>query len=387
MILFNNHRFGLKVMALTLISVTAVLLTGCSNGKKLSDKELADVMTETLGNTVEITQTPDNNSENVEYGMKCADGTEFTVKCMHLDYDYFGADRYYQYECDYLVKWVGDHPEVNALFDERGISHEDFSRGTRVIAGSFEDIRTVVATACELVESSSYRIPAVSDYDGKYKVKFERPVIAIDCLNGKNDDTEWLWEEFEYQDGTDPVDHDEELQIFLAEQRYVDEMRDGDIIDDTHTYLLEKYGPSQMKAKLKSSEYSMIRARYTDEDISVGKTETLYYVRDGFNNKNGEKLDFPFIAAFAECTGFKPSAADNNSYSLARGEETVVFRFSDSECCAERNGVRIELRGNMSLTSNSCMMDLTTDDLTKLFDTEFKFDYINGTAEITNMKA
>ena len=31
-------------------------------------------------------------------------------------------------------------------------------------------------------------------------------------------------------------------------------------------------------------------------------------------------------------------------------------------------------------------MDLTTGDLTKLFDTEFQFDYINGTAEITNKK-
>ena len=29
---------------------------------------------------------------------------------------------------------------------------------------------------------------------------------------------------------------------------------------------------------------------------------------------------------------------------------------------------------------------LTTDDLTKLFDTEFKYDFINETAEITNMK-
>jgi len=52
--------------------------------------------------------------------MRSADGTEFTVNRVHLDYDYFGANRYYQYECDYLLKWVSDHPEVNALFDERG---------------------------------------------------------------------------------------------------------------------------------------------------------------------------------------------------------------------------------------------------------------------------
>ncbi len=30
--------------------------------------------------------------------------------------------------------------------------------------------------------------------------------------------------------------------------------------------------------------------------------------------------------------------------------------------------------------------DLTTGDLTKLFDTELKMDYINGPAEITNKK-
>ena len=36
---------------------------------------------------------------------------------------------------------------------------------------------------------------------------------------------------------------------------------------------------------------------------------------------------------------------------------------------------------------NISKVDLTTDDLTKLFDTEFKFDYINGTAEITNTEA
>ena len=31
-------------------------------------------------------------------------------------------------------------------------------------------------------------------------------------------------------------------------------------------------------------------------------------------------------------------------------------------------------------------VELTTGDLTKLFDTELKMDYINGTAEITNKK-
>ncbi|WP_143098752.1 hypothetical protein [Ruminococcus albus] len=391
MILFKKHRLGVNVMirtaALTLISVMAVLLTGCSDGKMLSDNELTDVLSEKLGNTVEIIEAPEGKSDG-EYSMKCADGTEFTVKRVHLDYDYFGANRYYQYECDYLLKWVSDHPEVNALFDERGISHKDYGNGTGAVADSFEEIQTVVETACELVESSSYRIPAVSDFDGdEYKVKFDRPVIAIECLGGKNEETHWLWQEFEYQDGTEPVDHDEELQVYLAEQQYVDDYRHGDLEVSVPDELLEKYGPSQMKARLKSSEYSMIRADYTKDNINMGKTETLYYVRDGFDNKNGETLDFPYIASFAEFTGFKPVAADDNSYTLAKGEEKVIFRFSESDSYAERNGVRIELRGKLSSPSDSCYMDLTTDDLTKLFDTEFKFDYINGTAEITNTEA
>ena len=388
MTMFKTHRFGVKVMirtaALALISAMAVLLTGCSDGKMLSDKELTEVLSEKLGNTVEITEAPEGNG-NGEYTMKCADGTEFTVKRMHLDYDYFGANRYYQYECDYLVKWVSEHPEVNALFDERGISHNDFSRGTRAVAGNFEEIQTVVETACELVESGSYHIPAVSDLDGeKYKVKFERPVIAIDCLGGKNEETHWLWQEYEYQDGTESVDHDEELQVYLAEQQYVDDYRHGDLEVSVPDELLEKYGPSQMKARLKDSEYSMMRADYAKDEFNLGKTELLYYVSDGFNNKIGETLDFPYIASFAEFTGFKPLAADDNSYTLAKGEEKVIFHFSENDSYAERSGVRIELRGNMRLTPTSCMVDLTTDDMTKLFDTGFKFDYINGTAEITS---
>jgi hypothetical protein len=49
----------------------AVLLTGCSDGKMLSDKELTDVLSEKLGNTVEITEAPEGNG-NGEYTMKCA---------------------------------------------------------------------------------------------------------------------------------------------------------------------------------------------------------------------------------------------------------------------------------------------------------------------------
>ena len=87
-----------------------------------------------------------------------------------------------------------------------------------------------------------------------------------------------------------------------------------------------------------------------------------------------------------ECTGFAPYAADSESYTLAREEEKVVLHFSDSECYAERDGVRVELRGNMWWDSLNISICLTTEDLTKLFDTEFQFDYINGTAEITNKK-
>ncbi len=64
----------------------------------------------------------------------------------------------------------------------------------------------------------------------------------------------------------------------------------------------------------------------------------------------------------------------------------MVFRFSESGCYAERDGVRIELRGQMEQSNLSCHIDLASVDLTKLFDTEFQFDYINGTAEITNKK-
>ena len=384
---YGKHGVWLRSAALTLIFFMTVLLTGCSEGKKLSDKELVSVLSEKLGEKVEITEQEELGGETlaVQYSMKCADGMEFTVKRHRMQHGYFGSF-YYEYDCNYLLKWVSDHPELNALFDERGISHKDYSNGTRVIARNFEEIRTVVETACALVESDAYRIPALSDFDGDYKVKFDRPVIAVDCLSGKNDDTNWLWEEVEYQDGTDPVDHDEELQVFLAEQQYVDDYRHGDLEVSLPDELLEKYGPSKMIAKLKSSEYSMMRARYTHEDFNMGKTELLYYIGDGYNNQNAEKLDFPYVALFAECTGFKPAAADRNSYTLARGEEKIVFHFSDSECYAERDGVRIELRGKVYMTSASSYVDLTTDDLTKLFDTEFKFDYINGTAEITNMK-
>ena len=284
------------------------------------------------------------------------------------------------------MNWVHDHPELNAANDEKGISRVDFDRGTRLIASNFEEIPTVVEAACTLVEDDANHIPAVTDFEGDYVLKFERPVIAVDCLNGKNEDTEWLWEEFEYQDGTEPVDYDEELEIFLAQRKYVDNVRDGYIEASLSDELLEKFGPCYLKTKLIEKEYSLIRDRNRGDDLPMGRPETLYYIRDYSNTQKSEILDFPWVASFAECTGFVPYAADGESYTLARGEEKVVFHFSDSACYVERNGVRVELRGQMKQDEMTCGVDLSTGDLTKLFDTEFQFDCKNGTAEIKNKK-
>ena len=87
-----------------------------------------------------------------------------------------------------------------------------------------------------------------------------------------------------------------------------------------------------------------------------------------------------------ECAVVTAYAADSESYTLARGDEKVVFRFSKSGCYVERNGMKTELRGKMEWSEISYGIKLTTDDLTKLFDTEFQLDLVNETAEITNMK-
>ena len=373
-------------VALTLLSVMSVILTGCSkDGKMLSDSELADVLSKSLGETVEITEAPEGASDG-EYSMKCADGTEFTVKRMRLLRREFGP-RYYDYYCDYLVNWVHDHPELNTVVDEKGLSHKDYGGGTMIIARNFEEVHTVVETACKLVEDSSNHIPAVSDIDGDYELRFMRPIVRVECLDGKSDEPNSLWAEFEYSDGTNKVDYDEELEVFLAERDYVDDVRHGDIDVALPDELLEKYGPSQIKTKLLKTEYSLMRARNRGEDIPVGKTETLYYLLDYSATQEHETLDFPWIASWAECTGFAPYAADAESYTLVRGDEKVVFHFSENECYTERNGVRIEIGGKMEWSKITSAIYLTTDDLNKLFDTELKFDYINGTAEITNKKA
>jgi hypothetical protein len=192
--------------------------------------------------------------------------------------------------------------------------------------------------------------------------------------------------EFHFSDGTETINYDEELEVFLAEREYVDDVRSGYIEVTLPDELLEKYGPCYLHTKLMEKEYSLTRERNRDADLPVGKTETLYHVIDTSNNYHNETIQLPVLAAWAECTGFEPYAADRENYTLARGDEKVVLHFSDSACYAERDGVRTELRGKMELTSTSCVIKLVPEDMTKLFDTEFRFDYINGTAEITNKK-
>ena len=388
----KNHNFRLKeifcMSALALVSATALMLTGCSEAKPLSDNELVNVLSEKLGEKVEITEQKElEDAETLPllYSMKCSDGTEFTVKRMRMQAGYFGSF-YYEYDCDYLWNWVVDHPEFNTVFDDKGLSHEDFARGTRVTARNFEEVHTAVEAACTLVEDSSNRIPALTDIDEDYEIKFLRPGILVCALDGKSADSSTTLTEFEYQDGTNKVDYDEEREIYNAEWEYVDHVRRDYINVTLSDDILEKYGPSTLKIKLMNKEYSIMRAKNDAKDFQVGKTENLYYILDYIDIQHIETLDFPWIASFAECTGFKPCAADSESYTLARGDEKVVFRFSESGCYAERNGVKTDLRGKIEASEITYSIKLTTDDLTKLFDTKFKLDLVNGTAEITNMK-
>ena len=388
----KNHNFRLKeifcMSALALVSATALMLTGCSEAKPLSDNELVNVLSEKLGEKVEITEQKElEDAETLPllYSMKCSDGTEFTVKRMRMQAGYFGSF-YYEYDCDYLWNWVVDHPEFNTVFDDKGLSHEDFARGTRVTARNFAEVHTAVEAACTLVEDSSNRIPALTDIDEDYEIKFLRPGILVCALDGKSADSSTTLTEFEYQDGTNKVDYDEEREIYNAEWEYVDHVRRDYINVTLSDDILEKYGPSTLKIKLMNKEYSIMRAKNDAKDFQVGKTENLYYILDYIDIQHSETLDFPWIASFAECTGFKPYAADSKSYTLARGDEKVVFRFSESGCYAERNGVKTDLRGKIEASEITYSIKLTTDDLTKLFDTKFKLDLVNGTAEITNMK-
>ena len=377
----------IRISALALVAATALMFTGCSDKQQLSDKEFINVLSEKLGENVEITEQEKLGGETlaVQYNMKCADGTEFTVTRYWMRHGYFGS-RYYEYDCDYLWNWVVDHPEFNTVFDDKGLSHEDFARGWKVIARNFEEVHTAVEAACTLVEDSSHRIPALTDIDADYEMKFLRPGLMVCALDGKSADSTTILTEFEYQDGTNKVDYDEEWEIYNAEWKYVDYVRRNYINVTLPDEILEKYGPSYLKTKLLNREYSMMRVKNDDQDFQVGTTENLYYISDYIDIQHGETLDFPWVAAFAECTGFEPYAADSESYTLARGDEKVVFRFSKSGCYVERNGVKTDLRGKMEWSEISYDIKLTTDDLTKLFDTEFKFDLVNETAGITNMK-
>ena len=86
-----------------------------------------------------------------------------------------------------------------------------------VIAGNFEEVHTAVEAACTLVEDSSNRIPALTDIDGDYELKFLRPGLMVRALNGKSADSSTTLTEFEYQDGTEKIDYDEEWEIYNAE--------------------------------------------------------------------------------------------------------------------------------------------------------------------------
>ena len=84
--MIKPHCFRMKKLfrmsALVLAAMAAFALTGCSEGKKLSDKELVNVLSKKLGDKVEITEQEQQNGETLPilYSMKCADGTEFTVE-------------------------------------------------------------------------------------------------------------------------------------------------------------------------------------------------------------------------------------------------------------------------------------------------------------------
>lgn len=376
------------ICAAVLVSINALMLTGCSEAKPLSDNELVNVLSEKLGEKVEITEQKElENAETLPllYSMKCSDGTEFTVKRMRMQAGYFGSF-YYEYDCDYLWNWVVDHPEFNTVFDDKGLSHEDFASGTRVTARNFEEVHTAVEAACTLVEDSSNYIPALTDIDEDYEIKFLRPEILVKALDGKSADSSTLLIEIEYLDGTEKVDYDEESEIYHAEWEYVDDVRHDHINVTLPDEILEKYGPSHLTIKLKNRDYYLMRARNDRQELQVGKTENLYYISDWCDVQHNEILDFPDVASFAECTGFEPYAADSNSYTLARGNEKVVFHFSESGCYVERDGVKTDLRGKIEVSKPSYGVELTTDDLTKLFDTEFQLDLVNETAEITNKK-
>jgi len=389
--MIKPHCFRMKKLfrmsALVLAAMAAFVLTGCSEGKMLSDKELVNVLSKKLGDKVEITEQEKQNGETLPilYSMKCADGTEFTVTRHKKQHGYFGSF-YYEYACDYLLEWVHDHPELNSAIDERKLIHVDYGGGTKINARSFDEIHTAVEAACALVEDSSNNIPALSDIDDDYELKFDRPVVMVTFLDGDNEKSITSSSLFNFSDGTEKVDYDEEREIYNAEWKYVDDVRHGYIHVVLPDEILAKYGPGRLEVMLLNRKYDLSRARNEGQDLPIETAENLYTVSDWCNVQQNEILDFPWLASFAECTGFKPYAADSKSYTLARGDEKVVFRFSESGCFAERNGVKTDLRGKIEISTTSYGFELTTDDLTKLFDTEFKLDLVNGTAEITNMK-
>lgn len=99
--------------------IVTLQFTGCSSVKLPSDSELVKTLSESLGTSVEMISAPEGTGDGA-YKMKSADGTEFTVKRIR-QYNIMGTGGYYWYNCDYLAKWVTNHPELSNILNETQI--------------------------------------------------------------------------------------------------------------------------------------------------------------------------------------------------------------------------------------------------------------------------
>lgn len=370
-----------EVVSLLLVTLQ---LTGCSSVKLPSDSELVKTLSESLGTSVEMISAPEGTGDGA-YKMKSADGTEFTVKRIR-QYNIMGTGGYYWYNCDYLAKWVTNHPELSNILNERNIPHEDFGNGILVYAAAFDDIRAAVKTACELVESPSNYLPSTTEFDGDYQITIPRPKVLVEMITGETDAGQYetdLLSEIEFN-SSNAVDYDDEMKIFLAERACVDDVRKGHIDMTLPTELFEKYGPPYLKVSLNGMNTSLNRIRNDIDHIPVGSTETLYDIVDCNYTTESSILEFKTLEQFAACAGFHKSHADSENYVLTRDNENIAFHFSSDDCYAERNGARVSIQGEITQSSGSSVVELTTNDLTDLFGIEFEFDYTNGVANIVN---
>lgn len=60
------------------------------------------------------------------------------------------------------MNWVHNHPELTTSLDEKGLSHENFGRGTKIYVRNFDEVHTAIEASCELVEDSSNNVPVLS---------------------------------------------------------------------------------------------------------------------------------------------------------------------------------------------------------------------------------